>query len=216
MGWFLPAILLGMLLAIGGFVWYDRRICRPRCWRHGHRPDLEAIGPDLWSSYFRALPNVLASLRRHGFPSPLPGTLCAWRLDRFEGALADAVAPDLAGRIAREDFLRCHRALAFLVRLGFPRSLHHSACVTRLREALDRDRVDASRHAQARASILEHERRLGVLAQAERRLGNPFPPGAAEFGYALMLRWEALFEEHGYVLHPDLEAWTRERRELGL
>ena len=81
---------------------------------------------------------------------------------------------------------------------------------------MDENRVDGDRTAQAREALLEHERRLGVLTGVERRFGAPLPPETAEYFYSLMLRWQAVFEEHGYVLHPELEAWRRERHGLGL
>lgn len=210
------AVPAAILLALGGFLAYDRWVCRPRCWRHGSRPDLDGIGPDVWEAYFHALSNVLETTRRAGWASPFPPTMCAWRLDAFLRSMIRLVRRDLHGQIAPEDFVRCHSAVAYMVRLGFPHALHHSACVTRLREALDQDRLEAPRHARARETLLEHERRLGVTAAMERRFGTPLPQEAAAYSYGLMLRWQALFEEHGFTLHPDLEAWRREKRELGL
>ena len=206
---------LAMLALLGGILAYDRWICRPRCWKHGNRPDFSSIDPATWEDYFHALSNVLEALKRRGFVSPFAESLCAWRMDRFERRLARAAAAEMRGHISREDFLRCHRVVAYLVRFAFPHSLHQTACITRLRKALDEDRVDGERHGQAREALMSHERRLGVLAELERRFGAPLPQGAAAYFYGLMLRWEAVFEEHGYTLHPDLDAWSRERRRLG-
>ena len=205
---------LGMLAAVIGFLLYDRFVCRPRCWRHGNRPDLSAIDAEVWEAYFQDLPNVLETLKRRGLPSPFADTLCAWKLDRHDRVLAALARGDLKGLSAR-DFSRCHRVVTYLVRFAFPQGLHHTACITRLRKALDEDRVDAACHPLAREALLEHERRLDALTSVERRFGAPMPREAAEYFYGLMLRWQAVFEEHGYVLHPDLEAWSRERRRLG-
>lgn len=210
------ALPIGLLLAGTVFIWYDRRICRPRCWRHGHRPDFGAIGEDVWEAYFHALPNLLETLSRRGEPAPFADSICTWRMDRFERRLARLARTDLEGRLSAADFARCHRVMAFLVRFAFPHGLHHSACVTRLRKALDEDRVDAGLRAQARESLLIHERQLNTLGSIERRLGPALPPETADYFYGLMVRWEAIFEEHGYALHPDLSAWRQERTRLGI
>lgn len=207
---------LMLLAALGAWLLYDRLICRPRCWRHGHRPDFAAIPEPVWKAYFHALPNILETLRRRGFPSPFAETLCAWRLDRFEKQAAAAVTEALGQDLGAEEFRRCHRVVAYLARFAFPHRLHHTACITRLRQAMAQDRVASVRRTQAREALVEHERRLGVLEQVERRFGPPLPRDTAEYFYGLMLRWEALYEEHGYTLHPALEAWRRERTDLGV
>ena len=137
-------------------------------------------------------------------------------MERYDRELARALRGELGNAFTVADFCRCHRVVAYLVRFAFPRSLHHTACITRLRKGMDENRVDGAQTAQAREALLEHERRLGVLASVERRFGAPLPPETAEYFYSLMLRWQAVFEEHGYVLHPDLEAWRNERHGLGL
>ena len=209
----LPA---AMLLAVVGFLLYDRLVCRPRCWRHGRRPDFSAIDERTWEAYFHVLPNALETLRRRGLPSPFADTFCAWRMDRFERRLARELRDEIKGRLTARDFQRCHRVLAFLVRFAFPSGLHHTACITRLRKALDEDRVEADRRALAREALLQHERRLGILTEVERNFGPPLPVESAEYFYGLMVRWQALFEEHGYTLHPDLASWRRERADLGI
>lgn len=210
-------LLLGILLAGAAYLLYDRLVCRPRCWQHGNQPDFSSIDPDTWEAYFHVLPNLLETLHRKGIPSPFPETLCAWRLDRFEARLARAGRDELrAGRLLPSDFRRCHRVMTYLIRFAFPHALHQTACITRLRKALDEDRVEAPNRARAREALLEHERRLGILAQVERRAGPALPPGTAEYFYGLMLRWQALFEEHGYPLHRDLASWRKERGELGI
>ena len=99
---------------------------------------------------------------------------------------------------------------------GFVRDTCHEARSEPGLFSLDEDRVEAPNRARAREALLEHERRLGILAQVERRVGPTLPPGTAEYFYGLMLRWQALFEEHGYPLHQDLASWRKERGELGI
>jgi hypothetical protein len=153
------------------------------------------------ADYFRSLPNALAILSEHGFPTAWPRRCNPWCMNRFQRRLERILEPLLKENVQR--FVQQHLS-------AWRWTISHRNSVAHLLRAREREQ------AFRLLAIADPKERIALLAALNSRPNGQsyLKDGAIKRKLQPVERLQAVLREHGYTLFVQVDSANRRFQEL--